>query len=103
MTRTEQINLLTSSLYNELKSRGVAKSELSEAVIKAVEFVKAKTTEALLNGEKVDLFGLCSMNIKQVSPRQYRNIVTGKAAESPAKKKVSIKPRKTLSQAVNNR
>ena len=70
----------------------------SKAIIETVmDSIKA----ALVAGEKVQLVGFGSWEVKDRAARKGRNPQTGEAIDIPAKKSVKFKSGKGLSEAVN--
>ena len=76
---------------------GLTKKKAEEAlnaVVKAVE-------EALVKGDKVQLIGFGTFEVKERAARTGRNPQTGKAIEIPASKNPVFKAGKPLKDAVN--
>ena len=90
MNKTELINVVAAE-------SGVSKKE-TEAVIAAT--VNA-ITEALKSGDKVQLIGFGTFEVKEVAAREGRNPKTGETIEIAACKKPSFSAAKSLKDAVN--
>lgn len=84
-----------------LVSEVAKKTELPKN--KAHEVVDALTetiTAALAKGEKVQLIGFGTFEVRERSARKGRNPQTGKTIEIPATKVPAFKPGKSLKEAV---
>jgi DNA-binding protein HU-beta len=84
-----------------LVSEVAKKTELPKN--KAHEVVDALTetiTAALAKGEKVQLIGFGTLEVRERSARKGRNPQTGKTIEIPATKVPAFKPGKSLKEAV---
>lgn len=57
-------------------------------------------TKALQNGEKVQMIGFGSFEVKERGPRKGRNVRTGEEIDIPASKTPVFKPGKTLKDAI---
>ncbi|NLW57102.1 MAG: HU family DNA-binding protein [Firmicutes bacterium] len=68
---------------------------------KAVDAVFSAMTEALTNGDKVQLVGFGSFEVRERSARTGRNPQTGAAIEIKARKVPVFKPGKALKEAVD--
>ena len=90
----------------------MTKAELVEEVAKESDLTKKDAevivqtvldsiTDALQNGEGVELRGFGSFRIRSRSPRQGRNPKTGSDVSVPAKKVPHFKPGKELRDLVN--
>jgi nucleoid DNA-binding protein len=66
-----------------------------------VDAVLGQIAEALRNGEKVDLRGFGSFQVRGKKERQGRNPRTGETMTIPAKKVAVFKPSKELAERVN--
>ena len=77
---------------------GMAKKDVEKAVNATLETI---TTE-LVKGEKVQLAGFGSFEVKTREARVGRNPRTNEAMEIPASKTPAFKPSKTLKDAVGN-
>ena len=67
---------------------------------KAVNAVIAATTDALKNGEKIQLVGFGTFEIRERSEKQARNPRTGETMTVPASKVPAFKAGKALKDAV---
>ncbi len=88
------------------------KTELIEVVAKAAD-LKKKDAEAAVNavltafedalvaGDKIQLIGFGTFDVKQKPAREGRNPATGEAIEIPASKQVRFTAGKTLKNKVN--
>ena len=89
MNKTEFINAVA------------AKGEMDKkAAEKAVNAVIAATTDALKNGEKIQLVGFGTFEIRKRSEKQARNPRTGETMTVPASKVPAFKAGKALKDAV---
>lgn len=68
---------------------------------RAVEAVFDAITEALQNGEKVQLVGFGNFEVRDRSARKGRNPQTGEEIDIPASKVPAFKPGKALKDGVN--
>lgn len=79
-------------------------SELSELskkdATKAVEGVLDAISEALQNGDKVQLVGFGNFEIRERSARKGRNPQTGQEIDIPASKVPAFKPGKALKDGI---
>jgi nucleoid DNA-binding protein len=66
-----------------------------------VDAVLGQIAEALRNGEKVELRGFGSFQVRGKKERQGRNPRTGETMTIPAKKVAVFKPSKDLTERVN--
>lgn len=83
-----------SGLINKI---GANASPSTKLVVRAmVEATLRTISEALRDGEKVDLLGFGSFSVKETPARTGRNPRTGEEIEIPAGKKVKFKPSRTL-------
>ena|ERR1700682_512331 len=82
------------ALSQQLDQSKQASERLLDAVFKTV-------TDALRQGEKVDLRGFGTFKIRETKARQARNPRTGEAVAVPAKKIGTFKPSKELSALLN--
>ena len=82
------------ALSQQLDQSKQASERLLDAVFKAV-------TDALQQGEKVDLRGFGTFKIRETKARQARNPRTGEPVAVPAKKIGTFKPSKELSALLN--
>lgn len=67
----------------------------------AINNVFAAITDALANGEKVQISGFGSFETKKRAARMGRNPHTHEAMEIPAFKSATFSPSKTLKNAIN--
>lgn len=67
---------------------------------KAFDAMVAVITEALQTGEKVQIMGFGTFEVKERAAHTGRNPATGEAIEIPASKQPSFKPGKTLRDAL---
>ncbi len=92
----------------------MTKAELVEQVAEQINLTKQQTetivnilldsiTEALSQGDKVELRGFGSFRIRGRNPRNGRNPKTGDAVHIPAKKVPFFKAGKELREMVDNR
>ncbi|SDI35137.1 HU family DNA-binding protein [Natribacillus halophilus] len=68
---------------------------------KAVDSVFDNITETLTKGEKVQLVGFGSFEVRERASRKGRNPQTGDEIEIPATKNPAFRPGKQLKDAVN--
>ena len=78
------------------RKAGMTRKDAEKAVNAALDTV----TEALANGEKVQLVGFGSFELKQREARMGRNPKTKEAIEIPASKAPVFKPGKALKDRV---
>ena len=79
-----------------------AKAELDKkAADKAVAAVIDAITEALASGEKVQLIGFGSFEVRERAEKQARNLRTGEVVTAPACKVPAFKAGAALKVAVN--
>jgi integration host factor subunit beta len=90
MTKSELIDTLR-------KETGLSKSK-SEQV---VELLFNKMTEALANGDRVEIRGLCSIYVKEYKGYTGRNPKTGEPTRVPPKKLPFFKCGKELKERVD--
>lgn len=87
---------------SELISRVAEVTELPKKdVTKAVDAVFQTISEALQNGEKVQLVGFGNFEVRERSARKGRNPQTGEEIDIPASKVPAFKPGKSLKEGVN--
>lgn len=78
------------------------KSELSKKdATKAVDAVFDTVSDALKEGDKVQLIGFGNFEVRERSARKGRNPQTGAEIDIPASKVPAFKPGKALKDAVN--
>ena len=70
---------------------------------KAVDAYTAVVTKALVAGDKVQLVGFGTYEVKNRAARQGKNPQTGAALTIPASKAPAFKPGKALKDAVNKK
>ena len=91
----------------------MTKAELVEQVSESIDLTKKQTevivnilfnsiTEALSQGDKVELRGFGSFRTRHRNPREGRNPKTGAAVHIPAKKVPFFKAGKELREMVDN-
>ena len=90
MTKTELIDQVA-------EKSGLTKKDSG----KAVDAVLSVMTEALTDGEKVQLVGFGSFEVKERSARTGRNPQTGSPIEIKARKVPVFRPGKALKEAVD--
>lgn len=78
--------------------RGLAKKQAMEAVEATLDILK----EALRRGEKIQLVGFGSFQVRAKRARKGRNPQTGEQITIAARKVLKFKPGKALHQAVND-
>ncbi|HEX7057619.1 MAG TPA: HU family DNA-binding protein [Bacilli bacterium] len=85
---------------SDLITRVAESAELSKKdATKAVEATFAAISEALQNGDKVQLVGFGNFEIRERSARKGRNPQTGEEIDIPASKVPAFKPGKALRDA----
>ena len=70
-------------------------------VSKAVDGIFQAISEALQNGEKVQLVGFGNFEVRERSARKGRNPQTGEEISIPASKVPAFKPGKALKEGIN--
>ena len=86
----------------ELIEKIAVGAELSKAdAKKALEATIEAIKNALVEGDKIQLIGFGTFEVKERAARTGRNPQTGKAIEIPASKNPVFKAGKTLKDAVN--
>lgn len=83
-------------LIDNIAELGISKKDAAEAVETIIETIKG----ALKNGEKVNLAGLGSFEVKNRAPRKGRNPKTGEEIHIPSKKIPVFRAGKQLKEAV---
>lgn len=91
MNKSELINAVA-------KSSGMSRRDAEKAVSATVEAI----TEALKQGEKVQIVGLGGFEVKERAARAARNPRTGEEIQIAASKAVSFKPGKALKDEINS-
>ena len=89
MNKTELVSAMTERL-------GASKKHSEEALTVALDLI----TEALAEGEKVQLVGFGSFEVRERAPRIGRNPRTKEQIKIPASKLPVFKPGKALKDAV---
>lgn len=89
MNKTELVSAMAERL-------GASKKHSEEALTVALDLI----TEALAEGEKVQLVGFGSFEVRERAPRIGRNPRTKEEATIPASKAVQFKSGKVLKRAV---
>ena len=85
----------------ELVSEVAAKTDLTKKeVAAAVDAIFSSIQEDLAKGEKVQLIGFGTFEVRHRAARKGRNPQTGKEIEIPASKVPAFKPGKALKDAV---
>jgi len=79
--------------------KGITKKQATEAIELTLELIK----RALKRGEKVQLVGFGSFQVKNKRARKGRNPQTGEEITISARKVLKFKPGKALFQAINAR
>lgn len=87
------------SLVNDVATAtGLSKKQASEAVDALLSSIKAN----LAAGEKVQLIGFGSFEVRERAARKGRNPQTGEEIEIPATKVPAFKPGKSLKSAIKD-
>jgi integration host factor subunit beta len=73
-------------------------AEDGEAIVRAI---LNRITDALVNGDRVELRGFGTFSTKELPGRQARNPRTGKATTVPARAHVHFKPGKVMRARLN--
>lgn len=90
MNKTELVNAMAERL-------GASKKHSEEALTTALDII----TETLAEGEKVQLVGFGSFEVRERAPRVGRNPRTKEEVTIPASKAVQFKSGKVLKRAVS--
>jgi DNA-binding protein HU-beta len=86
----------------DLVSKVAESTDLSKKdVSKAIEAVFDSISEALQNGEKVQLVGFGNFEVRERSARKGRNPQTGEEIDIPASKVPAFKPGKALKEGIH--
>ena len=86
----------------ELIAQVAEKSELSKkGAEKAIAAVVSSVTDALVAGDKVQLVGFGTFEVRDRKEKESKNPRTGEKIIVPAKKAPAFKPGKALKDAVN--
>ena len=91
MTKTDLVNVIAAE--TEIKKKDV------EAVVNAT---LSAIANALKEGDKVQLIGFCTFEVKEMAARECRNPRTGETVMVPATKRPVFTAGKALKDAVNN-
>lgn len=87
---------------SELINQIAEKSELTKKdAEKAFSAVVSTITEALINGDKVQIVGFGTFEVRDRKEKQSKNPQTGETITVPAKKAPAFKAGKALKDAVN--
>lgn len=87
---------------SDLIAKVAEASDLSKKdVTKAVDAVFEAISEALQNGDKVQLVGFGNFEVRERSARKGRNPQTGQEIDIPASKVPAFKPGKSLKEGIN--
>ena len=79
--------------------KGLTKKQAMEAIESTLDIIK----RTLRRGEKVQLVGFGSFQVRHKKARKGRNPQTGKEITIAARKVLKFKPGKTLKEAVNSK
>ena len=90
MNKTELVNVVVSET-------AVSKKDVEAVVAATLDAI----TEALRSGDKVQLIGFGTFEVKESAEREGRNPATGETITIPACKKPSFSASKALKDAVN--
>jgi DNA-binding protein HU-beta len=101
------VNTESNGIYSRGEVNGMNKAELiakvsettdlsKKDISKAVDAIFDAITEALQNGEKVQLVGFGNFEVRERSARKGRNPQTGEEIEIPASRVPAFKPGKQL-------
>ena len=90
MTKTELINVVAANAQ-------LSKVKAEAAVNSALEAI----AEALKNGDKVQLIGFGTFDVKDVAAREGRNPKTGEVIKIDAAKRASFSASKVLKDLIN--
>ena len=91
-------------LMNKLELIQTLKDKTGLSKQEAIDVVKLffdSLTEAMINGERIEIRGLCSFFIKEYAGYMGRNPKTGKQVQVPAKRLPFFKPGKELKDRVD--
>lgn len=89
MNKTELINTVS-------ETAGISKKDASKAIDATFEAI----SEALANGDKVQLIGFGNFEVRERAARKGRNPQTGEQIDIAASKVPAFKPGKALKDAV---
>lgn len=86
----------------EIIANVAAKAGLTKvAAEKAVNMTLASIQDALIDGEKIQIIGFGTFEVKERAARVGHNPATGEKIDIPASKSVSFKAGKSFKEAVN--
>ena len=86
-------------LVNAIKTKGEYTS--NKEAEKALSTVTTAITEALAKGEKIQLIGFGTFEVRERAAKDSKNPRTGETIHCPAKKAPAFKAGKALKDAVN--
>ncbi|WP_047153815.1 HU family DNA-binding protein [Aneurinibacillus tyrosinisolvens] len=89
----------TELIQKVVETSGISKKDAT----RAVEAVFSSISEALKDGDKVQLIGFGNFDVRERAARKGRNPQTGAEIEIAASKAPAFTPGKALKDAVNNR
>ena len=89
----------TELVANVAEKAGLSKKDAEKALSAVIESVE----EALVEGDKVQLIGFCTFEVKDRAARTGRNPQTGKEIKIAASRNPVFKAGKALKDAVNNK
>lgn len=90
MTKQDLIDTLSSDVGLSKKDAG-----------KTIDVMISSITKALKKGDKVQLVGFGTFEVRKRSAREGRNPQTGQSIKIPARKSPAFKPGKALKDAMN--
>ena len=88
--------ITTADFISRLAEKGYTKKDSATIVSDVLDVIY----NAMSNGEMIRITGFGTMGVKETSPREFRDIVTGETRMSKAHKKVYFKPGLTLARCV---
>ena len=86
----------TELVANVAEKAGLSKKDAEKALSAVIESVE----EALVEGDKVQLIGFGTFEVKDRAARTGRNPQTGEPVEIPAKRKIKFNPTQALKDLV---
>ncbi|MFS0855163.1 HU family DNA-binding protein [Paenibacillus taichungensis] len=89
MNKTDLVNAV-------VEKTGLAKKDTEQVINETLSAI----TNALANGDKVQLFGFGNFEVRDRAARKGRNPQTGEEMDIPASKAPAFKPSKALKDAV---
>ena len=89
----------TELVANVAEKAGLTKKDAEKALGAVIESIE----EALVEGDKVQLIGFCTFEVKDRAARTGRNPQTGKEIKIAASRNPVFKAGKALKDAVNNK